>query len=492
MPGKHFEKQVQQKLEELSILPSAPVWHEVEKQIKKRKERRGFAFRISLALLIALGGMWWWHGMETKKYPGMQAQISTNSHHAAATTKETIQKRKGHSMRNNADTAAVPAVKISASAGQVASYPVNASHADQSNTPLMKKPFAEKGIAGRGAGQPRNGITGRHNTFSYRHKEMGRFYQREANVKEIIRAREREEIAGMEEYDPASVSPAMVGGIDNRFQPPVEVTAPIPDISGGLPSLPRASNKTKKHPIEWGITVKAGTSANSNGFFSGLFAKSMADALNYYNNSAPSGSAGNPGTPAGKPSEVKNGFSFSAGLTARKKIGKQLYFFAGLRYTYYSTRVMVGQKIDSNTAVFQLYNGTQAISGYYSNSGTNLRPYTNRFQLVELPAGIEKQLGHASRFAVTAGLSVDYLFAANALHYDAQKNIYYKDNHLLNRVQAGADAGVRYSLLRRKTYEFQLGPGFRYGISHPFKKEVYGARHMVFAGMDARIIFHKK
>lgn len=58
MHEQNFEKQVQQKMEELSLTPSAPVWQKVEGEIRKKKDRRRLIFWL-LPLLLVGGGAWW-------------------------------------------------------------------------------------------------------------------------------------------------------------------------------------------------------------------------------------------------------------------------------------------------------------------------------------------------------------------------------------------------------------------------------------------------
>ena len=50
MPENDFEKQVQQKMDELQFVPSDAVWHEVEKQIDGRKKRRLYFYGCLLFL----------------------------------------------------------------------------------------------------------------------------------------------------------------------------------------------------------------------------------------------------------------------------------------------------------------------------------------------------------------------------------------------------------------------------------------------------------
>src|SRR5690349_13360282 len=54
MSDHDFEKQVNQKLEELKLRPSDTVWMEVEKNIRQHKRRRHFLWLWTAALFITL------------------------------------------------------------------------------------------------------------------------------------------------------------------------------------------------------------------------------------------------------------------------------------------------------------------------------------------------------------------------------------------------------------------------------------------------------
>jgi hypothetical protein len=58
MQEQNFEKQVKQKMEELSLTPSEPVWEKVEEQIRKKRDRRRFFFWLPLTVLLVGGGVW--------------------------------------------------------------------------------------------------------------------------------------------------------------------------------------------------------------------------------------------------------------------------------------------------------------------------------------------------------------------------------------------------------------------------------------------------
>src|SRR4051812_13740149 len=59
-----FEKQVQQKMDELSFDPTPPVWLKVEEQIRKKKDRRRLILWLPLACLLTGGGLWWFSRVE--------------------------------------------------------------------------------------------------------------------------------------------------------------------------------------------------------------------------------------------------------------------------------------------------------------------------------------------------------------------------------------------------------------------------------------------
>src|SRR4051812_29977865 len=54
-----FEKQVREKMKELNLVPSAPVWDRVEEQIRQKKDRRRAIIWLPLLGLLLAGGIWW-------------------------------------------------------------------------------------------------------------------------------------------------------------------------------------------------------------------------------------------------------------------------------------------------------------------------------------------------------------------------------------------------------------------------------------------------
>src|SRR5450755_2920074 len=79
MEENKFEKQVQQKMDELQIQPSDAVWEKIELQIEKKKSRRwGLIILFLLIGLILSGGYWLWNTRQ-QTFSEHNNSIKTNS-----------------------------------------------------------------------------------------------------------------------------------------------------------------------------------------------------------------------------------------------------------------------------------------------------------------------------------------------------------------------------------------------------------------------------
>jgi hypothetical protein len=127
---------------------------------------------------------------------------------------------------------------------------------------------------------------------------------------------------------------------------------------------------------------------------------------------------------------------------------------------------------------------------YYANSGTG--NYTNQYHFIEIPVRVQQRLGRRSPLFVNLGLSAGRLVASNALQYDAQKNVYYRDNSLFDKTQFTLSGGLGIRLYLKKAGTLEIVPRLQYGLTNLFRYDVYGARHLLFGGLELRWIFRKK
>src|SRR6185312_467862 len=77
MEENKFEKQVQQKMDELQIQPSDAVWKKIELQIEKKKNRKWGLVILFLCVGILLpGGYWLWNAGQPEKLTNTNAEKS--------------------------------------------------------------------------------------------------------------------------------------------------------------------------------------------------------------------------------------------------------------------------------------------------------------------------------------------------------------------------------------------------------------------------------
>ncbi|HEY4151462.1 MAG TPA: outer membrane beta-barrel protein [Chitinophagaceae bacterium] len=459
MPTHDFEKQVQQKMDELKFVPSEAVWEEVAKQIRERRDRRRLLVWWLLFPLLAGGSF----GIYiTNKHIASAAKPGKPTH-AMATT---ITKAPASSSPGNHEAGGTVPVVI-----------------NQQNIPDSNNLFqvARNGyIAGIRRKLPTGDKTGLTNETVV-----------VAGINLV--AEPVPTSVNMDAMKPARVSPLPAG--DYAFvieASPADPSSlkPLLAVLAAKADSAEAVKKPAQHEkkMEWVLTAHTGGAGISSGF--SLPRTSPAA----YDNAFTGSSLSNityPGTTQAAvrpPSGIKPGLAFTASLSARRFLGGGFSLEAGVQYSYYSTSLQAGTIVDSSATVRQ---GAQRVSSYYKNSGVENK-YSNQYHFIEVPLRAQLQLGHRSPFSFNTGLSIGRFIGSNALQYDAPDNIYYKDNTLFNKTQLNMSAGFDIRFLQNKPLSFEAGPRLQYGVTRLFKQEIYGDRHLLFAGLEMRMFFGKR
>ena len=104
MQEQNFEKQVRDKMDELSFVPSAPVWDKVEEQISSKKDKRHLLLWLFPFLLVTcLIGWWLMSGNDTPS-----VNTSVNNNEVVSRPKET----NDQPGRNNVNDIDQPSVEL--------------------------------------------------------------------------------------------------------------------------------------------------------------------------------------------------------------------------------------------------------------------------------------------------------------------------------------------------------------------------------------------
>jgi hypothetical protein len=487
MPNE-FEKIVQQKMDELNLVPSAPVWQKVELQIRKKKDRRRMIFWIPLLVLLLGGGLWIGvtqysnkvvHAKEdetekTNNKKPVQNSLTNNSkiikknavNNANTITRKTIP---GNTLQKEKTIEEYKTVK----AGFTNKTIVQKDVVQKIGRPIEKIPISKKEI------EPKPEET-----------KLNKISKNEVVVNQFsIEKALNETIAKSDIVVHADSISITIR--DNKDK--VELTLSVPDsvridstlLKDSIKNRDTANMKkagVKKYASsKWKLNLVA-ISGSSDltrlNFFAGEKSL-MAAAPNYSGGSITGG-----GQLYYGPSDIKEGFSFAVGAVAKKQLAKKTFFSAGLRYNYYSNTIQVGNRINQNRIIMDL-----AVARYYTNYGTILQPYKNQYHFVSLPVAMDWQLLKKLPLNFHTGLSTQYLVKTNGLVFDYNTQSYFNSKEAFNRIQLFFESALTYSVsLKQKVLTF--GPQLQYGLTRLEKNN--SNYHLTSFGLKAQLQFGKK
>jgi hypothetical protein len=463
-----FEKKVQEKLDELKLNPSAPVWEKIEMQIQPEKKRRRGIFWIPVAVILLLGSGWW--ALQTNT--GETTTTAQGIDHAITTTPTnekkslpTDQSPVKPSQKNNRTFEP----HLTDSSTVLLNRPAS------SNLPLPAAKSAKDKQQGLHSNQQRlNGKT----TLSAIETTS-----KDEPVKEL---QILEKPTGM----PVEQNAAIVTGTDSFFlkknEPVASTDSTTKDEKTEADKIVPVGTDTpavKKSKIaaqqKWRKTIVV------QGGFNNLSARAslaMADAMPNYTTS--------PGTTSSSllrgANRVTSGISAGVGAGISRLLGEKWELAAVLQYTFHRLHTEVGtfRNLDTSLASF---NNRIDVSGYYRNgTGTG---YTINYHLLELPVSISLKPVSSVPLRLSAGASYGRLLTSNALTYSAAINGYYVNRENVTSDFFSAFSSLQYSLINRPGLELRLGPVVQYQFSSLQKQTIAGPVRLSFAGLKTAINF---
>jgi hypothetical protein len=434
-----FEKQVQQKLEELKLVPSEPVWEKVEMQIRKKKDRRRMIFWIPLFAFIGAG---LWLGID--QYSNRAAYNKVHDKTPKQNPVETPVLNKKAVRENQI----VIGNKKSADRNELERTEITGTNFSSN---VLQKNFSKQIRV-----QKEVSLVQKKNSQSKVEKP---FVETEtSNVHSQLQ----------DKQNTSNNSLTTIQNIDTATTKQMDTNAvakePIKQDSIAV-SKPGA----KKHASskwKYNLVIAAGASGLGRiDVYNGQ--KSL------YVYSPPAGASGGGSQSANYgPSEVEKGFAFAVGAIAKRQLGRKTFFSTGLQYNYYSNTIQVGSKVNQNTRIMD-YMVTQ----FYSNQSTALQTYKNQYHFISVPADFDWQLLKKHPLDLSIGLSFQYLLQTNALRFDYSTQSYFHDVAAFNRSQLFSVFALSYSVpLKQKPFTF--GPQLQYGFT---RLEKGNADHHLFS-----------
>lgn len=526
MSDHDFEKQVQQKMEQLKLRPSDAVWTKVDKRIRKERRRRRVVLWLPLFLLCVVAGGYFYFDAQSNNNKFTASELkSTQTHsdtHASESTNATAdsseQKPVATPETNANSQQAVPTENNTDQPAPVKQREHNA---------VVKAGTAGKKGNKLSADLP-NALAANRGNKPPR-KSTGRL------VKTPTQQNDQPAANTVAHHDAGNPGITDSGKLANNFNPLQDIEETDSALAQSPTPAPAKNNlaqnqapKKKKPVVEppkpaskpstwsFGIVAEGGASHISKGSPFSLLSKknNEPEDLAMASPAPPSqnmygGPAGFTQFPENKPAELKSSIAWSAGGFVQKKLNKRFSISAGVQYSYFSMKTEVGQFMKSAISVSNA-NYDQVVTDYYQgrsafNIGGGLattsypRPpkqqeYTNKYHFLEIPVKIHWRVtNEEARLPIIAdgGLSVAKLLSTNALHYDGTNDVYYKDYDYFNKIQAGITAGVNLELFSESKHPVWIGPTIKYQLSNLITSDLSGGQHLWSFGLGAKFFLRK-
>jgi hypothetical protein len=453
MHENNFEKQVREKMDQLGFDPTDVVWTNVDLEINKEKRKRRPLFWIFFVsgLIVGAAGVYTVLQINVQSGSKMTNQEKTIlSNHENVIKKNP--KRESHAVETNPTRSNTASSAFSGSFGKKRDY-----ESVNNRTNLT-----------RNADSQVEGVTSAGNNIENDTREPEIIENKDHNISNSSSADKT--IAG----DMAIVSDAKAQKADKTM---------ITDSVSEIKSQVSPKEKLKTSPWSFAITATAGFSSNNQSLF-----QSINTANNSYYAYTPSNSSTGAPTPAPYlPSSLEAGFSFGAGVMINRKLSKRVSISSGLNYHYYSTKIHTGSDLDSSRFVYAANGQPTLVNSFYQ--GGQAQSYTNQYHFIGLPLILSFQMNKSIKNPINweAGFSFSWLLSTNALHFDPNANVYFKNSQLFNKTQWNAITAVMVGFPVH-THTVELGPQMQYGLSGLLNTNTVNQGHLFYLGIKMSFI----
>ena len=475
MHDPNFERTVQQKMEELQFHPADSVWINIEKAVAGQRHRRGLPlfWRFALPVFLAAAATGGYYFSASPKNQVTKDQLSKG---------ELSKDRSSGDLKMGVPTvpasgaAATPASGGTAAAGATASARTRfaastATVADKQRNNAPKDFYRAKNSSASKAGDRGNGTAG----------DPGNGTEQQGSAKPetgetILTTIEPHGSRKAWFYQPE---------LANQRQTQTIKAARLNNKA--TIAIARLQKKTR--PWEAGFVAGGGLSRLNRLNASQAAAAVSYTAASFYRING--SSAGNAYI-----SDVRSDAAFSGGVYLQKAVADRWTFNTGLTLHYYSSRITIGQQVNTYVQTSASFVNSAALAALPSAavySAGDHEVYTNRYYFLELPLNMQWQVNHSHLLPLflEGGFSLARLMSANALLYDSETGLYSKQGNDINKTQVYASsalmAGLPFHGLR-----IQIGPQVQYGLTPIVDGHSLGDQHFFYAGVRLVVIPGKK
>lgn len=539
MPESEFDKQVQQELQGLRLRPSAAVWENVEKELRRRKKRRAIAIIWTVVALGILGYSGYWLTQKNDK-PITSASPSYNSKQAKSSSIDSVyidgktspdphkpsgdepqSKEQNELLITGQEQSAEQATMLPdapETSGATAHRP-NGITTDEKSPLKSSAGNADSRIARKRSTAPEIDKVKKLPSHSLDKTGPAKTASTNSNRKTKVPVNDLPKKTDRTDTD-EEITNAAAGDLTStdvnseKDQKPLAnlPETPTPDsvasnkdsavAKSEMPVIePKPAKQKNKgsSKIRWSLDLAVGGSGAVGSpfrFNSVNEDKSVADL-----NALPGqGGLWPPVTPPGafgpvyiSRSDVKPGPAARVGVLAEIPLSKRISLSTGLQYQYLSNNIRIGFYKDTSL-VFNNY-ASQTVSVRAVYQGGKQKTFTNRFHYLQVPVNFQWQMNQGKKLPLilNAGVSAAYLITSNGLVYDSlQGGIYYHDKNAFNRFQLNLTTGLSFRFGTNKALQWSIGPEFSMGLRKTIKPAYDQKQYPVFIGVQGRIYLPAK
>ncbi len=460
MQNNEFEKQVQQKMEELHLSPADAVWENIEAALPGEKRKHRWWFLLFTFLVLSTGLFIFLKFNSGKK--SNQLSVAENISAAPPTAAQ----------NKKADSVVIPYKNfqhINSDSTDAAFTNTADKIAITSRTEIkITKAAAEEVLRGLEESAPLK-------------KDKSLYIKGATKVKikapdsgyitEVTNNEKTEEIN-------STGSSATVSNVTEitALNDSIITTVKINDSEGmvvkqndtlSLSASTKSNIKKVENKWQYGFEFSTGNAKIKNSLFSN---QSVYSDVRFFNQvgSISTGSVAAPGSP-------KSGIAYTFGFYTEKNLNPKWSLKTGLRYAYQYNNLQVGKRTDSASNFTFEMNKSIAATNYYSTGNTNT--YKNQFHLLELPIQFGYKIFKNHSVYAEAGSSIAYLLNSNALVYSSSARAYITNPGVFNKLLLSFNAGVSVDILLKRKFAFNIGYSYKYNASSVTQK-AYGKQYL--------------
>ncbi len=505
MQESNFEKQVQQKMDELTLNPSGGVWQKVADTIEKRKGIRRVNIIVLLILLFI--GSTVFILLNQSAYTKFDKSLS-----------DKIMPQKADDIKESKSGNNIPdedvASAISNNDGEnskvgKAGLPGNAlgsktKRARQIQIPTLisansaRQLTTSKNISIRNEKKVKVGVGNKSNSINYNTRKLVKMNVSSAEPEELSEEinpfvdNDRAVVLGEEIKTDRQITDTLNKGATDIGKLSTDTIAVIQKlIEEKKVDIEKAIQLKLKTKWEIGFNFSLGFAATKSSYLGiiGLGSADESKALDPAQSNAGAGSGAGITIPY-TPSKIKPGAGISMGVFIQKRISPKSNLQLGLNYKSYNSSMQIGNRVDSSLSFGgNLFNR----DNFFYRAGTKGN-YKNHFHFIELPVSMRIKLGKQNKLPVylNSGFTISQLITTNALQFEALSGSYYRDNAAFNKTQFNISAGLLISLSRNTKNPFLIGPDLNFSLTKMANSGIYKNRHYSFIGIQLRKGIGKK